>query len=218
MWKQLLAAGAKVDLIASNGKTALDVAAERSHTEIIKLLLAAGTDNSNESGGGYTSPRYATEQTCDEVVQHARLKTGYPQLYEAVENDDIEAVNLLLRNGADVNAMTKCGRTVLHKAAKYGLEAMMELLLQAGAHVNLKTRSGKSSLYKASKHGHTRVVELLLTAGADVHARTNWGKTALYQASKEGHDEIVERLLAAGAKMDLTLSEKEEAVLSYPTL
>ena len=59
-------------------------------------------------------------------------------------------VEVLLRNGADVNAKVANGWTSLHMASRKGNNAMVELLLTKGADVNAKRTDGGTPLHEAS--------------------------------------------------------------------
>lgn len=52
---------------------------------------------------------------------------------DAVDNNKIEAINLLIDMGADVNAKNKLGNTALHWAVKNGRTEIVKLLKDAGA-------------------------------------------------------------------------------------
>lgn len=52
----------------------------------------------------------------------SRDRSGYTALHYAARNGHVEACECLLRNGADVNAVTKSGQaTVLHRVATAGI-------------------------------------------------------------------------------------------------
>ena len=70
------------------------------------------------------------------------------------------------RGGADVNAETKKGATVLMVAAFKGHAETARALIEAGADVNAKAKKGTTALMFAAKKGHTGIVELLKQAGA----------------------------------------------------
>jgi len=105
-----------------------------------------------------------------------------------------EAVENLLKEGADVNAKNCDGYTALILASSNGRTEIVKLLLEKGANVNAKDNNGETALHSASENGHTEIVAKLLEKGADVNAENNYGQTALSLASLNGHTEIVKLL------------------------
>ena len=75
----------------------------------------------------------------------------------------IQDVGLSNSKSVDVNAKDNDGKSVLHRAAVNGREAVVRLLLEAKTDVDAKTTySGWTALYKAAESGHEAVVRLLL--------------------------------------------------------
>lgn len=94
------------------------------------------------------------------------------ELFKAVRNSSIEAVERLLSFGEDANAPDAVGNTALMVAANLGdigLGVARELL-SFGARVNAATDSGITALHLAAARGSCRLVDLLLDKGADLHA------------------------------------------------
>ena len=61
-------------------------------------------------------------------------------------NQELEAVQLVLQLGADVNATNQNGDTALHIAASKGSNAIVQLLVAKGAKLNLKNKLGQTPL------------------------------------------------------------------------
>ena len=143
--------------VRGEGGTALTIATEHGHAEIVKLLLEAKADVNKKSNDDYTAITLAS------LLGHA------------------EIVKLLLEAGADVNAMARVyanvsaegnnGKTALMIASEEGYVETVRLLLAAGADVNMKGYEGTSALGLASKNGHVAIVKLLLDVGADVNMK-----------------------------------------------
>jgi len=108
----------------------------------------------------------------------------------------------LLRQGADLNARAKDGRTALMHAAYSGHTALAKALINAGADVNAKARDGATALMHAAGHGHTESAKTLIDAGAKVNTKSNKGMAALMYAAREGHTESAQTLIDAGADMN----------------
>ncbi len=86
-------------------------------------------------------------------------------LINAIENNNYEMVELLLRNGADPNIQTEGRRsrrtTALIVAVQNNLEDIVELLLNYGANRDIENRRGKTALDYAIEHNNLRIIELL---------------------------------------------------------
>ena len=111
-------------------------------------------------------------------------------------------VQLLLDNGADIEAMNDSGETALVGAAAGGHEAIVRLLLDKGADIEAKDDSGRTALVRAAARGHEATVRLLLDKGADIEAKNDSGETALVGAAAGGHEATVRLLLDKGADIE----------------
>ena len=146
---------------------------------------------------------------------------GLTPLHKAAESCNSSAlVSLLLRAGANPNAVDCEGRTPLHEAVKnhdsvaislfdnYGVRPLRRdpgvvwSLLQAGAQVNVVDNYGVRPLHEASRNGDSAVVSLLLQAGAQVNVVDNKGVTPLHGASHSGDSAVISMLLAKGADVN----------------
>ena len=87
-------------------------------------------------------------------------------LHEAAKKKDVEAVKVLLKAGADVNARDKDGGTPLYAAVFWGHVELVKLLLEAGANVNAKGIGGDTPLHLAAIQGNVGAVKVLREAGA----------------------------------------------------
>ncbi|HIE53972.1 MAG TPA: ankyrin repeat domain-containing protein, partial [Chromatiaceae bacterium] len=101
------------------------------------------------------------------------------ELRLAAAIDDVETMEKLLDQGADVNAANKYGKTALMMAAENGNLAAVSLLLARGADVNRKTVADCTALTLAAENGEPEVTALLIERGADLEARTRAGTTPL---------------------------------------
>ena len=97
----------------------IHIATRSSNIEAVKQHLAAGTDVDARDEGGVPL-RYAAE-------------TGHKELVE-----------LLIANGADVNAKGELGETPLHDAAQADQKEIIKLLIANGADVNAKGGVGQT--------------------------------------------------------------------------
>ena len=88
---------------------------------------------------------------------------GATALHWAVQFDDVEMVQLLIRAGANVKAANRFGVTPLSLACVNGNAAIVERLLKAGAEVNaLLSELGETALMMAARSGDANTVRVLL--------------------------------------------------------
>lgn len=122
-------------------------------------------------------------------------------LHQAAAAGDIEQVQEILAQRADVNEKNKDGSTPLHEAAGNGWRDVARLLLEKGANVETADTSGQTPLHRASRFASRHICALLLAKGASVNTRDNRGNTPLHAAMgrQEVDRSLFELLLAKGA-------------------
>lgn len=177
-----------VDLPDRFGKAALVCAADKGHTGVVQLLLAAKANAASVNG--------------------ALLRAAY--------HNHFDSLWLLLQHSANVNHRTENKVSALHHAALRGHEPVVVALLEANASVDLPNRNNFTALLLAASKGHAAVVDVLLAARADVNWCSEGRLTALHHASLDGHVAVVERLLLGGADCAGACQQRRTA-LSYAT-
>ncbi|KAK3349686.1 ankyrin repeat-containing domain protein [Lasiosphaeria hispida] len=162
-------------------ETPLEIACERSHSEIVCCLLDRGAD-------------------IKDYLLLVAASEGYRRTVEVLVE---RGVNI------EVRGASGHGPTALWEAAKAGHRGVTEALLVKGADTEARNIDGirSTALWEAAKAGHKGVVEALLEGGADIELRTSHfffreiKSTALFEAVKAGHTHVVGRLLKRGAKI-----------------
>lgn len=137
------------------------------------------------------------EEDCEDCYDEPR------NLFEAIFDEDINAVRRLIREGANVNGRNSGGRTPLHEAVRDGLTDIANVLIDSGADVNATTRGfGETPLHYAVRFGHSDLVDILIKAGANVNAVDKDGLTPLHEAADDGNTVLASVLIDAGADVD----------------
>ncbi|XP_025026146.1 ankyrin-2 isoform X4 [Python bivittatus] len=111
-------------------------------------------------------------------------------------------MELLVKYGASIQAITESGLTPIHVAAFMGHLNIVLLLLQNGASPDVTNIRGETALHMAARAGQVEVVRCLLRNGALVDARAREEQTPLHIASRLGKTEIVQLLLQHMAHPD----------------
>jgi ankyrin repeat protein len=123
---------------------------------------------------------------------------------------NIEAIQLLLDHGAEINAPPgdEFGRTALQAATSVQNpdRRIVEFLHSRGADVNAgpARKGGVTALQGAAICGDIPIARMLLNYGADVNAAPalEEGRTAVEGAAEHGRLDMVRLLLSQGAKAD----------------
>jgi ankyrin repeat protein len=124
--------------------------------------------------------------TSDRTRLEALLASGYliderfqskTSLNHAVLDNDVEIARILIKHGADPNAIGTGGATILHQVivdwhlsdtAKVGL---VEFLIENGANFQEKESRNESPFIVAVRANKLDIVEIMIQAGADVNRR-----------------------------------------------
>ncbi|KAF7985889.1 hypothetical protein HWV62_43772 [Athelia sp. TMB] len=144
------------------------------------------------------------------VVDSRGGTLGTP-LIAAVQGGQMEVVQLLLSQGADVNL--QAGSPVTPSwAPSEQIRFGARVLFDYGEEVILGGGVTNTPLSIGSFEGHIDIVKLLLERGADVSITSHRSMTALYMASFRGHVELARLLLEHGAEVDSLDVEGETAL------
>lgn len=182
--RQLLDAGADVNLQNDICQTAVWYAVQSGHLAILEELIQKNSDlDLNESPG----------------------KVGPLSL--AIDRKDAVMTKVLVAAGADVSNNHNWMITPLCRAAKLGRDDLI-IILAASPSANLNDtdqRTGTTPLCEAASQGHTKTVETLLEIGADINLRDKVGWTACALAVDKGKIETAKLLMTAGADINITV-------------
>jgi len=108
-------------------------------------------------------------------------REGRSALHYAAQQDNLEGIAGLLREGADPNLQDRSGWTPLHFAAQANSAPCIEALLHGGANPALSDSDGNTALFRAvfASRGSGDVIHLLRAAGADPNALNSHGISPL---------------------------------------
>ena len=181
--------------------TAIEIAAEAGHTEIVRLLSESEdlrVDSKTYEGQTLLSwaAVYGYDQTVELLTRRSDVEIesmdeeGQTALSHAVEKGQEESARLLLARGAMVGSQDAKGETPLHKAASSGHLEVIQLLFNYGAETEARNLEGETPLFSAAQNENGEAVSLLIRTGVDLEAKNNYGmnplRATLYYLLVEG--------------------------------
>lgn len=127
--------------------------------------------------GEYTRMEQLLAKGAEVDQKEDKSDTQETPLFFAARNGDLKAAQLLIANGADVNAVNYRRWTPLHIAVLNGHHDLVVLLLDSGANVNAQDERGRTALHIANFNNRPELVELILERGADTELTDQRGWT-----------------------------------------
>ena len=155
------------------GLTALWLASQNGHDELVEYLLANGADPNIPNNN------------------------GIPPILIAAEKNRGNIVRMLLEKGAhlDTTARFKSDTSPLFVAAQEGNIDIVKQFLNKGVNVDEKRQSdGVTPLIAAVNRGNIQIVNLLINFGASLYEKTRDGHYAKYVAVYSGYLDIAKIL------------------------
>lgn len=207
LYQAVLMHDATTDWLAKDGtQWRADHLNELTALDLTRLLLEAGADPNKP----FVGQLHSTSMCCD-------TKENATPLYRAAVAADVEALELLIEHGGDIEWAPEeqdgesggggnIGKTPLMVAMNGGRGVGM-----AGGPGDI--REGRAPPFREEANREPLdAVTLLLAAGADPDAVTPDGEAALHQAAKAGKLDIVRALAESGATLDLPDGEGQTAL------
>lgn len=168
---QLLGKGLDPDSVDPDGNTLLILSIQHRQPEIARLLLKWHARPNRRNQHGDTALRIAALHgqlaTVRDLVQAGAQVNmpGWTPLIYAAFNGHTDVVDYLLRQGADVNAVSDADATALMVAARNGHLETARRLLAADAEPNHINDQGETAVDWALNGGHTQLAALIEKAG-----------------------------------------------------
>jgi len=133
-------------------------------------------------------------------------------LQQAIRDNNINELQLLLDLGYDVNAKDNKGETPLFEAVRHGKIEIGRLLIKNGADIDLQNNEKKSSIFFAES---IEMIDLLLENRADINTKDFRGRTILFYFCYSDNDiKTFKYLIRKGADINIC-DEHENSLLMY---
>jgi ankyrin repeat protein len=156
-----------------------------------------------------------------EINLEIKNSIGMTPLLQAVKNDNLTFVNLLLDMGADPNCRKefKAGwETPLIVASQNNYFEIAKLLLDFGADPTSKDSSGLACLHYAARNGCLEICLLLISRGCDPLIRDDMGNNAGFWAKRNNHNDLLPYLPPAATITPLDNKEYRDNVDEFKFL
>nr|XP_014347992.1 PREDICTED: ankyrin-1-like isoform X2 [Latimeria chalumnae] len=239
----LIEKGTKTDVRDSKGRSPLHRAAENGHVNAVKTLLQAGADIYAFNKESKAPLHVAAQNSHFSIVkilldEEARVyKNRKNFLHLAALKDDSNLAQILLSNGAPVDAKDDEKKTALFHAVSHAFENTVKVLLEADAYVNssiidaafnsnnqsifslimqyakgMSHATMVSALFKAVQKNLYGIIASLIDKGIKVNVRNEMEFTPLLLAAEMGKTEAAKILIEKGAKLDERLPNQNTAL------
>ena len=173
------------------GDTALHLAAAGYRVEIARLLLASGADPNAAANHRRSSPlHYAADGFITGPAWNAERQ--------------VETIQCLLQNGADLHGQDKNGATPLHRAVRTRCAAAVKVLLQAGSDPTIKNKPGSTPFHLAVQNtgrggtgapaavsAQREIIETFLSFGVGSNLKNGRGKSVADSAQSAWIREVL---------------------------
>ena len=122
-------------------------------------------------------------------------------LYWALMHEVVNTMEILLKNGANVNLMNDDGYVPIHLAASWGNLDSIKLMNNYGVDINASGPGGWKAIHHAVSGQFVEVVQYLLANGAEVNPLDVEQKMPIHIAAANGCTRIIELLISNGANI-----------------
>lgn len=175
-----------LDVTPDDTRTILFRAAEMFDEQSIKLLVDHGADRTIKDWHGYTALGYAIHNIPIDV-----------------ENSNLQFLEPLLTNNANLDDRDTCGNTLLDLAIIRSNSTIIKTLLAHGANPNAQRKNGWTPLHLAIFYSKTNLTKILVEHGVNLNIQDEDGWTPLHHAFHRQDKESVELLIAHRANQDI---------------
>ena len=184
--------------------------------KMIKILLNAGSNSNIEDCDGYTSLHAAVGGNCSKSILRTMIhhganvncanKQNITALMIASKKGNVDAMNALLRAGADQTIGDADGRSWIHHAVHRDCsKKVLQSIIELGADVNAVNKQNVTALMIATNVGNLDAMDVLIRAGADRTIEDAKGNSWIhYAVLGDCSKEVLQTIINLGADVNAT--------------
>jgi ankyrin repeat protein len=184
--KFLIDNGAKIDIVDKYDRSILAIPITYSYNEILEILLEGNKSNIGIS------------------ITDIKDKNLRIPLHYAIEVQNVNAIEILLKYGSNPNIIDKDGCNSLHLAVKSRSLAICEMILNYIGDINSRYNTGETALHISCNLQLIEISRLLIKNGINVNAQDYSHEiTALHYSVLLNNKELIALLLKHNAEPNI---------------
>lgn len=145
---------------------------------------------------GQPQPPQPNPNSFAQLVQNTIPRKKLNQLLlQAAKENNIDAIQFLIRSGADVNVRNEGKLSPLHFCARHNNLRGAQLLINARADVDMPGKNRIRPIHEAAKRNYIDMVKFLMKSGADLTTKTNKNEHVIHFAIKAPKNRLRDQML-----------------------
>ena len=193
--------GIPIHMPNKEGAKCIHIASIRGHVDVVKAIVAKGENVDSRTKDGFTPLHLAVKFGKHELVeallglganlQLKAIRGGETALHLAtLVRDGQDCVDLMIRSGADVDALDNNGETPLHFAARANNTKAIELLLNDGAKIDLQNQQGENVLHVCVRESSLELIRDVIIHHVITKRQVTQAKRLINQANVKGESSV----------------------------
>jgi ankyrin repeat protein len=196
---------------------AIMMAIKNGHEDAAKYLIDSEHFDEYRDENNATLVHWAAKHGLASVVEKLASKginlndkdaDGRTPLDYALDSNDEDTMNLLLKGGKHINRQDTVNIQTLHFSARKGDISMIKQLHEKGSSLEARDGKGQTVIFHAVKGKQYATMKWLLEKNTNIHAVDKQGFTALHIAAQECDLAATKILVEKGANVNALSSER----------